>query len=163
MGTLVNLNVQSWQYFKLNLNYGMWLLYYLVSVSIANPDVCGSGQCKPSSISHAQINPRNDLFIGSLTFWQHQRSCEDRYWLVTVRTHVSFTITVLSNDPISHSVTIFWHRANEFLPYLAMLCARLGSKKYQFCKSLVWCDWESNAWPSRWQACALLMQPSRLA
>ena len=73
----------------------------------------------------------------------------------TSDTHVDFIVLPQGNLawapwPISHSVTLFWHWPNQYLPY--PINAELGSNKHQFDKSLVWVDEEPNSRsPSRTQ------------
>ena len=49
-----------------------------------------------------------------------------------------------------------------FIKTLLMLKARLGSDKYQFCKSFDWLDWELKSWPPAWEVCALPIRTPRL-
>ena len=45
---------------------------------------------------------------------------------------------------------------------LVTLCTRIGSEKYQFCKSLVWLGQDLKSWSSAWESWTLLTVPPRL-
>ena len=87
------------------------------------------------------------------TSWQHQRSHQDGYWLVTVRALGDFIVLPHWENRFDIlPVTLSWHWANQsFLcPILIMLSSRLG-----IAKSLVWLDHELNSWSAACKACAL--------
>ena len=82
----------------------------------------------------------------SFTSWQHLRSYQDVYWLMTVHTHVA----LLGNQPASN-ITQYPTQShfpgtepNQSLAY-HVNAERLGSNKYQLNKSSVWLDWEPNS------------------
>ena len=95
------------------------------------------------------ITNRLDDLVGSWSFifWQHLRSYHDMYQLVREHTHGDFIVVPLGNhDPICHSI-MYYSDTEPTSPCLILLLpgVRLGSDKYQLCKSLAWPRWDSNS------------------
>ena len=87
---------------------------------------------------------------------------------VTVRIHGDFKVVAPLGDQAASTITWFpiqshYPDAEITIHILVMSSARLGSDKYQFCKSLVWLDWDSNSLPSLHEACILPSWPPHLA
>ena len=103
----------------------------------------------------------------SFRSWQHLRSYEVGYRLVTVRSHGDFTVLpywdtwpqlpIWSHYPNTDPGKAGWRVLSYpvLCANLIMLSIRLGSNKSQFCKSLIWLSHIFYSWPSTWEACAL--------
>ena len=89
-----------------------------------------------------------------LTSWTHLRLYQYEYWLVTVHSWQLYSAALLREQTTS---IMMWfpttiHYPNTELtspcPRTVMPSARLDNDKYNFCKLLVWLDWDSKMRPS---------------
>ena len=78
------------------------------------------------------------LAVGSFTFLQHLKSYQDWQRVVTLYTHGNFIVLPAGkaghwyHDPISHSVRLPEHRANQSMPYpIISINAEHQSRKRQ--------------------------------
>ena len=97
--------------------------------------------------------------------WQHLRSYQDGYWLVTVSTHGAPQCCPIGKSGHQHHNLISpqSHYPETELtspcPIILMQSSRLGRNKYQFYKSLLWLDWELNSRSPAAEACVPLIPP----
>ena len=120
-----------------------------------------------NTAGHLQVSKKT--FVGGwFTSWQHLRSYQD-LWQCTVIAML-YIIRAASqedqaykthHDLMTYPTESHYHDTELTSPghILLMLSARLGSDKYQFCKSLVRLDQESNSQPSAREAIALPIRP----
>ena len=110
--------------------------------------------CKITSwVSHAVISFYMFLVkwfsaYWSFTSWQHLRSFNDGYRLVTVCTQCDFIVLPHCEprppQPWSHSVTLCWHWANQSLPHYNNAECLARKQQVSIFKPLVWLDQGSN-------------------
>ena len=95
------------------------------------------------------INKATRLFVVIFTSWQHLRSYQDGYWVVTVHTHGNFILLphwdsklpaswpdfTVSHIILTLSLTSHW-------PFQIMASTKLGKVKCKLCKVLVWLIWD---------------------
>ena len=100
----------------------------------------------------------------SFKTWQHLRSYKNRYSISdSVRSWwlYNYSATNLGNQAATASTMTQYPTQSHYpdieltslCPILLMLSIKLGSDRYQLCKSLVLLDWEFNSWSSAWEAC----------
>ena len=85
----------------------------------------------------------NLVICCGFTSWQLISACR---WVLTCDSAHSWWLhsaaplgdQVASTMTSFHSITLSWYWANQSMPYPFIVDARVGSNKFQFCKSLVW-------------------------
>ena len=106
---------------------------------------------------------REGFVVGDLrpgNMWGHIRVGTDLgqcAFTATIKCFSTGKMVCQHDDPISHSVTLSWHLANQSLPYANNAWHQTRSSKYHFDKSSYWLGWESNSKPSAQESSALLI------